>query len=914
MRVYALQKLNSLVDRFWAEISESISKIGAFARNSVDCGAAGVAPARPRMAAVRDALERYAEVLYEDASFSYRTLAALVASKVYYHLGAYEEALNFALGAGDLLDLSGASERGSEYIDTIVSHCIAKYIQQRVQIAQELMDSHGPRVAPAAADAGAASTARPDAHGTAKAGLADAADAAMEPVSMDPRLEAIVCRMLQHCIATGAHKQAIGVALEARRLDILVQIVEASSDPHALLTYAQNAVLKFETQRKFRHQTLALLQQLYRNLPTPDYVSAFQCLMHIGNADQAAALLRRLATEQRPLAYQLAFDLFESASQQFLARLREQLPQPPADAPADDRGAPCFEKLHAILSGSVTTSLHMEFLHRTNRTDLLLLKTTINAVARSHSIFHTASVISHALMQAGTCVDTYIHENSEWLARATYWAKFSATAGIGVIHKGHTKEAMTLLSRYLPTDSVSESPYSEGGSLFALGLIHANQGSEVVEYFMRQLTVPNRSEIVLHGACLGLGLSAMASHRQEVYQAIANVLHTDSAVAGEAAGIAMGMVMLGSHDTQAFIEMTGYARETQHEKIMRGLALGIALLFYACEEQADGYIEQLAADKDPQLRCTAMLTVAAAYCGTDNNGAIRRLLHVAVSDANDDVRRTAVMALGFVLARSPDQCPPIVALLAESYNPYTRYGAAFALGISCAGTGSADAIALLERLCQDSVDYVRQAAMIAMAMVLIQQSDAQTPKAAAARKLFEKVIADRHEDILARFGAIIAQGLIEAGGRNVTIAVQSRTGHIRMPAVVGLLGFVQMWHWYPLCHLISLAFVPTALIALADDLKMPKMEFRCDCKPSLFAYPPNTAPPKDEKKEKVSTAILSITHKAKVKAAKKAAEGGAPATEAMQVDAAAPPVRVLAAGSVAFPTALLLQAPRGRRS
>jgi hypothetical protein len=46
-----------------------------------------------------------------------------------------------------------------------------------------------------------------------------------------------------------------------------------------------------------------------------------------------------------------------------------------------------------------------------------------------------------------------------------------------------------------------------------------------------------------------------------------------------------------------------------------------------------------------------MYTIALAYCGTASNKAIRRLLHVAVSDVSDDVRRAAVTALGFVLLR-----------------------------------------------------------------------------------------------------------------------------------------------------------------------------------------------------------------------------------------------------------------------
>ena len=37
--------------------------------------------------------------------------------------------------------------------------------------------------------------------------------------------------------------------------------------------------------------------------------------------------------------------------------------------------------------------------------------------------------------------------------------------------------------------------------------------------------------------------------------------------------------------------------------------------------------------------------------------------------------------------RTPEQCPSVVSLLSESYNPHVRFGAAMALGIACAGTG-----------------------------------------------------------------------------------------------------------------------------------------------------------------------------------------------------------------------------------
>ena len=346
-------------------------------------------------------------------------------------------------------------------------------------------------------------------------------------------------------------------------------------------------------------------------------------------------------------------------------------------------------------------------------------------------------------------------------------------------------------------------------------------------------------------------------------------LFQDDAVTGEAAGIAMGLVMLGSKSGPAITDMVSYAQETQHEKILRGLAIGISLTMFARLEEADTLIDSLVRDKDPLLRRSGMHTIAMAYCGTNNNKAIRKLLHVAVSDVNDDVRRAAVEAIGFLLFRTPEQCPSVVSLLSESYNPHVRYGAAMALGICCAGTGNKEAIALLEPMTNDPVNYVRQGALIASSLILIQQTEANCPKVKDFRQLYSKVISDKHDDIMAKFGAILAQGIIDAGGRNVTISLQSRTGHTNMPAVVGMLVFTQFWYWFPLAHFIALSFTPTAVIGLNSDLKMPKMEIKSNAKPSLFGYPAPLEEKKEKEREKISTAVLSITAKAKRKEAEK---------------------------------------------
>ena len=242
------------------------------------------------------------------------------------------------------------------------------------------------------------------------------------------------------------------------------------------------------------------------------------------------------------------------------------------------------------------------------------------------------------------------------------------------------------------------------------------------------------------------------------------------------------------------------------------------------------------------------------------------------------------------------QTPRIVSLLSESYNPHVRYGAALAVGISCAGTGLSEAISLLEPLTSDVVDFVRQGALIAMAMVMVQISEASDSRVGTfrycvsiicvylqlsvnfyvsnisfnSRRQLEKIILDKHEDTMSKMGAILASGILDAGGRNVTIRLLSKTKHDKVTAVVGLAVFSQFWYWYPLIYFISLAFSPTAFIGLNYDLKVPKFEFLSHAKPSLFEYPKPTTVPTTTSAVKLPTAVLSTSAKAKARAKKEA--------------------------------------------
>merc|ERR1712048_1087256 len=154
---------------------------------------------------------------------------------------------------------------------------------------------------------------------------------------------------------------------------------------------------------------------------------------------------------------------------------------------------------------------------------------------------------------------------------------------------------------------------------------------------------------------------------------------------------------------------------------------------------------------------------------------------------------------------------------------------------------------LLQPLMSDASDFVRQGAIIAMGMLYMQTSPGKTERVKAFRDKLTKVIGDKHEDVMTRFGAVLANGIMDAGGRNACSSMFSTAGVLRPGAAIGFCLFTQMWYWFPLIHMFSLTLVPNALVGLTEKLKTPKnFQFKSAARPSLFAYPEPLQPPKKE--------------------------------------------------------------------
>jgi 26S proteasome regulatory subunit N2 len=213
--VYGLQKMLLLVDRHWAEIATHMSHL---------------------------------EGLYERESFKYREIAALILSKLFYHLSEYQEALNYALLAGDYFDVNDKSE----FVETMLTKILDTYMELRKnKVDQQKEDT-------------------------------------LLLQLLSNRIERIVEQMLGR-LGEKEYRQAVGIAIECRRADLVIKALQLSNDllesAHYVLTILSTTVLVGE----FYHTIMNALIEIFKS--EQDYVSVSRCYTIMSDGDAMGDLL-----------------------------------------------------------------------------------------------------------------------------------------------------------------------------------------------------------------------------------------------------------------------------------------------------------------------------------------------------------------------------------------------------------------------------------------------------------------------------------------------------------------------------------------------------------------------------------------------------------------------------------------------
>eukprot|EP01032_Pedospumella_encystans_P003735 gene3735-4415_t len=154
-------------------------------------------------------------------------------------------------------------------------------------------------------------------------------------------MENIVEQMFQRCYRDLCFEQAIGVALDTRRIDKVEEVVASSlkAGREHILGYVfdlcQNA--RNITPREFRLSVIEVLVKYYGTLAVPDYSNVCFGLQYLNKPKEAADTLVSLlksSTEDALLAYQIAFDLQETENQGFVLKVVSHFPAAP-DAAAE---------------------------------------------------------------------------------------------------------------------------------------------------------------------------------------------------------------------------------------------------------------------------------------------------------------------------------------------------------------------------------------------------------------------------------------------------------------------------------------------------------------------------------------------------------------------------------------------------
>ena len=388
LRRVALEKLLECVDVLWSEVAESLPDLEAMAEE--------------------EATDKEQQALSR--------LAAAVASRVFFHLQEPTQALRLALVAGP------------EYFNPMMtaesdlSPAAAAYEQRLVAAALDAYVS--------------ASTAEADS-------AMEEADKEQQQLPKD-QLQAMVDRLLETSCQAGNHSHALGMALEARQVNKVKYIVEQSGYDLKLLQHGIHLATNVVSSKSFRNETLAVIAECLLSVPGDDKMATaphlvlVHQLLHqpLAAAQVLTSLLTTLSTDSSEteaspaslLGLQLCFDLMDSGDEAFVSLVAQEMPKEwPSSEEPDTNISKRLDQAQRILVGGFSAELSLSFLHKQSHADRLILENLKRSLeerssgSSRNSVLHTAAVLTHAYLYAGTTNDSFLRDHLDWMKKASNW-------------------------------------------------------------------------------------------------------------------------------------------------------------------------------------------------------------------------------------------------------------------------------------------------------------------------------------------------------------------------------------------------------------------------------------------------------------------------------------------------------------
>ena len=118
-------------------------------------------------------------------------------------------------------------------------------------------------------------------------------------------------RKFEQCFGEGKFKQAIGIALETKRIDMVKASIERSSNPETMLGYAFTLATETIKSKDFRTAILNVIMEVYEGKndlgDDNDFYKIAKCQFHLNRPELTAKLLMKLLGSTKEDEYLIAY-------------------------------------------------------------------------------------------------------------------------------------------------------------------------------------------------------------------------------------------------------------------------------------------------------------------------------------------------------------------------------------------------------------------------------------------------------------------------------------------------------------------------------------------------------------------------------------------------------------------------------
>ncbi len=465
---------------------------------------------------------------------------------------------------------------------------------------------------------------------------------------------------------------------------------------------------------------------------------------------------------------------------------------------------------------------------------------TTNTTSAAHNL---AAAFVNAFVNAGFGNDKMMlveEQDKSWVWKTKKEGQLSTTASLGTLLLWDVEAGLDKIDRYTYSDEIE----IQAGALLATGIVNSGVrlDSEPALALLGDVDKLNHKEpLVRVSAVMGLGLAYAGSMNNDVKDLLLPMVE-DTALdmqTSAMAALALGLVFVGSSNSdisQSVIQtMMDDDRQSQlKNKWTRFMALGLGLLFFGQQEDAEVILESIKAIDHPMVKPTGVLIDILAWAGTGTVLKIQELLHICNEHIEDGEEKKgeeltqAYAVIGLALIAMGEDTGQEMVL--RQFGHLMHYGEAnirkavpLAMGLISPSNPQMKIYDTLSRYSHDNDNEVAINAIFAMGLV-----GAGTNNARIAQ-LLRQLASYYHRDAESLFMVRIAQGLLHMGKGTLSVnpfhtdrQVLSRVSTAGLLTVlvsmIDAKSFVTKDSHYLLYHLVT-AMHPRFLVTLGEDLK-----------------------------------------------------------------------------------------------